>query len=46
MKYLVHVPEGNLFLTKEEISAKVAEVLKTCPSEFTCVYRVWYEVTR
>ena len=43
MKYLVHVPEGNLFLTKEEISAKVGEVLKTCPSEFTCVYRVWYE---
>lgn len=43
MKYLVHVPEGNLFLTKEEIFAKVAEILKNSPSEHSCVYRVWYE---
>ena len=43
MKYLVHVPEGNLFLTKEEIFAKVADILAKCPSEHTCVYRVWYE---
>ena len=43
MKYLVHVPEGNLFLTKEEIFAKVKEILDACPSEHTCVYRVWYE---
>ena len=43
MKYLVHVPEGNLFLTKEEIFEKVAGVLKDHPSEITCVYRVWYE---
>jgi len=43
MKYLVHVPEGNLFLTKEEIFAKVKEILDACPSEHTNVFRVWYE---
>lgn len=43
MKYLVHVPEGNLFLTKEEIYAKVKAIVDVCPSEHTNAYRVWYE---
>lgn len=43
MKYLVHVPEGNKSLTKEEITESVWTVLDGCPSEHTCAYRVWYE---
>ncbi|MCC8047830.1 MAG: hypothetical protein LUC19_05610 [Oscillospiraceae bacterium] len=43
IKYLFHVPDGNLFLTQEEVDAKVKEILDACPSEHTCSYRVWYE---
>jgi len=43
MTYLMHLPQGNVFLTKDEITAKVAEILEKCPSEHTCAFRVWYE---
>lgn len=43
MKYLVHVPEGNIYLTKEEICARVHSALDACPSEHTCAFRIWYE---
>ena len=43
MKYLMHLPEGNVFLTKEEIAERVKKILTGCPSEFINAYNVWYE---
>ena len=43
MNYLMHLPEGNVFLTREEITERVAAILAACPSEHTNAYRVWYE---
>lgn len=43
MNYLMHLPEGNVFLTKEEICERVRAILAACPSEHTNAYRVWYE---
>ncbi len=42
-KYMLHLPEGNVTLTKEEVFAKVKEVLKDHPSEYINAFRVWYE---
>ena len=43
MNYLMHLPEGNVFQTREEITERVAAILAACPSEHTNAYRVWYE---
>jgi len=43
-KYLLHTPEGNMFMTREELYARVKELLKDCPSEHICAFRVWYEM--
>jgi hypothetical protein len=42
-KYLLHLPEGNVEMTKEEIFARVAKILENSPSEHVCAYHVWYE---
>lgn len=42
-KYLLRLPEENVTLTKEELVARVREILKDHPSEFMNAYRVWYE---
>ena len=43
MKHLLHLPEGHVLLEKEEIVARVQEILAACPSEHTNAFRVWYE---
>lgn len=43
MKVTIRTPEGVLTLTTDEIAAKAAEIVKACPSEITCAFRVWYE---
>ena len=42
-KYLLRLPDGNVILRKEELQARVKEILKDHPSEFMNPYRVWYE---
>ena len=42
-KYLLRLPEENVTLTKDELVARVKEILKDHPSEFMNAYRVWYE---
>ncbi|MBR6811744.1 MAG: hypothetical protein IKM51_00045 [Oscillospiraceae bacterium] len=42
-KYLLHLPQGNVMMTKEEVFAEVAKILENHPSEHICAYRVWYE---
>ncbi len=42
-KYTLRLPDGNHVCTKEEIFAKVAEILKDHPSEHINAFRVWYE---
>lgn len=43
MNYTIRTPEGMFTMTGEEIAAKAAEIVKACPSEITCAFRVWYE---
>ena len=42
-KYLLHLAEGYVTLTKEELTEKVKAALKDHPSEHICVFRIWYE---
>ena len=42
-KYTLHLPEGNVVMTKEEIFARVLEIIKDHPSEHINGFRVWYE---
>ena len=42
-KYILHLPEGNVTMTREELEARVKELVKNHPSEHICAYRVWYE---
>lgn len=42
-KYLLRLPEENVTLTKDELTARVKDILKDHPSEFMNAYRVWYE---
>ena len=42
-KYLLRLPEENVTLTKDELTARVRDILKDHPSEFMNAYRVWYE---
>ncbi len=42
-KYLLHLPEGNVIMTKEEIFAHVRQFLKDHPSEHINAFRIWYE---
>lgn len=43
MKYTIRTPQGMITMTDAEISAKAAELVKACPSEITCAFRIWYE---
>lgn len=43
-KYHLHLAEGNLVLTKEELFARVKECVKDHPSEHINAFRVWYEM--
>ncbi|MBQ8026235.1 MAG: hypothetical protein IKS27_06975 [Oscillospiraceae bacterium] len=42
-KYLLRLPDENVTLTKDELVARVKEILKDHPSEHMNAYRVWYE---
>ncbi len=42
-KYVLHLPEGNVTMTKEELVQRVKDALKNHPSEHMCAFRVWYE---
>ena len=42
-KYLLHLPEGLVVMTKDELMAKVTELVKNHPSEHINAFRVWYE---
>ena len=42
-KYTLHLPEGLVTMTKEELAEKVKAVLKDHPSEHMNAFRVWYE---
>ena len=41
-KYLLRLPDENVTLTKDELVARVKEILKDHPSEHMNAYRVWY----
>ena len=43
MNYTIRTPQGMTTMTDAEISAKASELVKACPSEITCAFRVWYE---
>lgn len=43
IKHLMHLPEGNVFLEKDEIMEKVKGALANSPTEYRCPYHVWYE---
>lgn len=43
MKVTIRTPKGVETLTAEEIAARASEIVKACPSELTCAFRVWYE---
>ena len=42
-KYHLHLAEGQLVLTKEELAARVKAAVKDHPSEHISAYRLWYE---
>jgi hypothetical protein len=42
-RYSLRLPEGNVVMEKEELVARVKEILKDHPSEHMNGYRVWYE---
>ena len=42
-KYNLRLPEGNVTMLKEDIFARVKEILKDHPSEHINAFRVWYE---
>ena len=42
-KYDLHLAEGFLTLTREELAQKVRDALVDCPSEYMTGYSVWYE---
>jgi hypothetical protein len=42
-KYMLHLPEGNVIMTKEEVFSRVKELVADHPSEFINGFRVWYE---
>jgi hypothetical protein len=42
-KYILHLPEGNVTMTKEELTERVKAALKDHPSEHINAYRIWYE---
>ena len=42
-KYLLHLPEGNVIMRREEIFARVKDILKDHPSEHINAFRIWYE---
>ena len=42
-KYTLRLPEGVVFMEKEELVAKIKAILKDHPSEHMNAYRVWYE---
>lgn len=43
MKVTIRTPKGVETLTTDEIAKKTTEIVKNCPSELTCAFRVWYE---
>lgn len=42
-KYVLRLPQGIVTVEKDELVAKVKEILKDHPSEHMNAYRVWYE---
>ena len=42
-KYTLHLPEGYVTMTREELSERVKDALKNHPSEHMNAFRVWYE---
>ncbi len=42
-KYTLHLPEGYVTMTREELFVKVKEALKDHPSEHINAFRIWYE---
>ncbi len=42
-KYLLHLPQGNVIMRREEIFARVKEFLANHPSEHINAFRIWYE---
>ena len=42
-KYVLRLPQGIVTMEKDELVAKVKEILKDHPSEHMNAYRVWYE---
>lgn len=43
MKFTIRTPQGMAELTDAEVSARAAELVRGCPSQITCAFRVWYE---
>ena len=43
MKHTIRTPQGMITMTDGEIAAKASELVKACPSEITCAFRIWYE---
>jgi hypothetical protein len=43
MTLTFRTPEGVQTMTPDEVAAKAAALVKECPSEITCAFRVWYE---
>ena len=42
-KYSLHLPEGYVTMTKEELVQRVKDALKDHPSEHVNAFRIWYE---
>ena len=42
-KYVLHLSEGLVTLTKEELAERVKAALKDHPSEHINIFRIWYE---
>ncbi len=42
-KYLLHLPQGNTTMTKQQIFDFVKDFLKDHPSEHINAFRIWYE---
>ena len=42
-KYVLRLPQGIVTMEKDELVAKVKEILKDHPIEHMNAYRVWYE---
>lgn len=42
-KYILHLPEGNVTMTRQELFDRVHKALAGHPSEHINAFRVWYE---